>query len=199
MLVVGLTGGIGSGKTTFGRLLASKGAILIDADGIGRDALEPGQPAWHSVMDQFGDEILAAGSLDIDRRRLAAIVFADPAKLTALNAIVHPVISQSIADQLEELGGTNEIVILDAALIVETGLRDIVEVLIVVTADPASREKRLVLGRGFALSDAKARMAAQRPQEELIANADIVVTNDGAIADLDLKAEEVWARLQDRL
>lgn len=198
MLVVGLTGGIGSGKTTFGRLLASRGAVLIDADEIGRDALEPGQPAWHSVVDQFGDEILSAGSLDVDRKRLAAIVFADPRKLTALNAIVHPVIFQTIADRLEELRSSDEIVILDAALIVETGLSDIVDFLVVVTADPKIREKRLTQSRGLALADAKARMAAQRPQEELVAKADMVITNDGALADLDAKADSVWTELQAR-
>src|SRR5918992_2352219 len=99
MLVVGLTGGIGAGKSTLAALLAEEGARVIDADALGREALQPGRPAWHSVVAQFGDEILAANSMDIDRKRLAAVVFGDPRKLAALNAIVHPVIFKGIADK----------------------------------------------------------------------------------------------------
>ncbi len=103
MFVVGLTGGIGSGKTTFASLLSERGAQIVDADALGRDALRPDRPAWHSVVSQFGDEILQANSLEIDRKRLAAIVFNEPHKLAALNAIVHPVIIEAIADHLERL------------------------------------------------------------------------------------------------
>jgi len=100
MLLVGLTGGIGSGKSTFAALLAERGAQIIDADLLGREALKPGEPAWHSVVDQFGDDVLVPGTMDIDRKRLAAIVFGNQASLAALNAIVHPVIMAEIADRL---------------------------------------------------------------------------------------------------
>src|SRR5918992_2731597 len=132
MLVVGLTGGIGTGKSAFAALLAERGAQVIDADLLGRDALRPGLPAWKSVVGQFGDEVLSANSMEIDRKRLAAIVFADRMKLAALNAIVHPVIFKGVADELQRLRHTDEIVVLDAALIIETGLESTCDAIIVV-------------------------------------------------------------------
>ena len=194
MLLVGVTGGIGSGKSTFAALLAERGASVIDADRLGRDALLPGKPAWHSVVDQFGDEILAANSMDIDRAVLARIVFSDPQKLAALNAIVHPVIVRGVADRLETFRDTDEIVVLDAALIVELGLDAGLDALVGLIAAPAKRERRLV-DRGLQLVDARARMAAQVNPEELIAKADIVVMNDGSLEDLAEKADAVWAQL----
>ncbi|MCA1708642.1 MAG: dephospho-CoA kinase [Actinobacteria bacterium] len=198
MFVAGLTGGIGSGKSTFAALLAERGAQVIDADHLGRAALDPGKPAWHSVVDQFGDEILAAGSLDIDRKRLAAIVFADPGKLTALNAIVHPAITKGIADALEVLQGTDEIVILDAALIVELGLHEALDTLIVVTAAEGKRRERLQRERGMTSDEIAARIGAQATEEELLQRADIVVRNDGDLEALVEQADRVWAELEER-
>ena len=198
MLVAGLTGGIGSGKSTFASMLAERGAEVVDADEIGRRALEPGQPAWHSVVDQFGDGILSSACMEIDRARLAEIVFADKAKLAALNAIVHPVIVKEIADTLEALAGTDEIVILDAALIVELGLEDTLDRLIVVTASRDVRRKRLRESRGMTDAQVEERMRAQLPADALIAKADIVVHNDGSIADLQAEADRVWAELEKR-
>lgn len=195
MLVVGVTGGIGSGKSTLAALLAQRGAELIDADELGRAAMRPGEPAWHSVVEQFGDEVLAAGTLDIDRGRLAGIVFDDPGKLAALNAIVHPVIFSRVADELDRLRSTGKIVILDAALIVETGLQDILDALIVVTASSEARAERLRRYRGMSRTDATARMGAQRAPEELVSRADIVVHNEGDPADLESEADRVWAEL----
>src|ERR687884_2222146 len=117
MLVAGLTGGIGSGKSTFAALLAERGAQVVDADALGRLALRPGQPAWHSVVDQFGEEVLTPHTMQIDRKLVADIVFNDRDKLAALNAIVHPVILKGIADDLERLRETDAIVVLDAALV----------------------------------------------------------------------------------
>ncbi len=178
--------------------MAKRGAHIIDADEIGRHALQPGEPAWHSVVDQFGDEVLAAGSLDIDRKRLAAIVFNDPAKLAALNAIVHPVIFRKIADELEAVAPDGGIAVLDAALIIETGLRGVVEKLIVVLADKATREQRLTRERGFALTDVRARMAAQRADDELISEADYVVENSGSLDSLEREADRIWLELAAR-
>ena len=196
MFTVGLTGGIGSGKSTFAALLAERGAQVIDADHLGRDALRPGEPAWHSVVDTFGDEVLSPGTMEVDRKRLAEVVFADPNKLAALNAITHPVIAAGIADELERLSQTDAIVVLDAALLVELGLDKAMGVLIVVDADEEKRKRRLQSSRRMELTDIEARIAAQASSEELISRADIVVRNEGSMQALALEADRVWAELQ---
>lgn len=198
MFTVGLTGGIGSGKSTFAALLAERGAQVIDADQLGRDALRPGRPAWHSVVDSFGDDILVEGSMEIDRAALAAQVFSDPHKLAALNAITHPVIAAGIADSLERLRGTDEIVVLDAALIVELGLDKAISALIVVDAPEKARAARLVQNRGMRMEDVLARMGSQAKRDELLAKADIVVDNRGSLDDLAREADRVWAELKER-
>lgn len=197
MFVAGLTGGIGSGKTTFASLLAERGAQIIDADALGRDALRPDQPAWHSIVGQFGDEILRANSLDIDRKRLAAIVFSEPSKLAALNAIVHPVIMKGIADHLERLANTGEIVVLGAALIAELGLETNLDALIAVTATKDIRKQRLQSARGMDPRDIDARMGAQMDPDEVAARADIIVRNDGGLEELVSEADRVWAELKE--
>ncbi len=195
MLVVGLTGGIGSGKSTVAALLAERGAQVIDADSLGRDALRPDQPAWHSVVGQFGDEVLSAGSMEIDRKRLAGIVFGDARKLAALNAIVHPVIFKGIADSLERLAESDAIVVLDAALILEVGLQESVDVLVAVVADDELRRQRLARDRGMTISDIRARMASQISTDELISRADLVVRNDGSLEHLAEAADRIWPEL----
>lgn len=198
MLAVGLTGGIGSGKSTFAALLAERGAQVIDADQIARDALAPGRPAWHSVVSTFGDDVLVPGEMDVDRKRLARIVFGDTRKLAALNAIVHPVILQRIADELERLSKTDAVVVVDAALIAELGLRDSLHALVVVTTSRGERVERLVRARGMSIDDVHARMASQASPEELEAAADYVVRNDGTLDDLAAEADRIWKLLQDR-
>ena len=195
MFVVGLTGGIGSGKSTFASLLSERGAQIIDADALGRDALRPAQPAWHSVVSQFGDEILQANSLEIDRKRLAAIVFNEPHKLAALNAIVHPVIIRSIADHLERLAYTEGIVVLDAALIAELGLEANLDAMIALTAAKEVRKERLQRSRDMDPLDIEARMNAQMNPGEVAARADIVVRNDGGLEFLVDEADRVWNEL----
>lgn len=195
MFTVGLTGGIGSGKSTFAALLAERGAQIIDADQLGRDALRPGEPAWRSVVDNFGDEILSPGTMEVDRKRLAEIVFADPNKLAALNAITHPVIAAGIADQFERLSQTDSIAVLDAALLVELGLDKAMNLLIVVDAGEETRTKRLMSLRRMELTDIEARIAAQASSEELIRRADIVVRNDGSLDVLAAEADRVWSQL----
>jgi dephospho-CoA kinase len=198
VLVVGLTGGIGSGKSTLAALLAERGAVVIDADALGHAALAPGQPAWNSIVDQFGDDVLSAGSMEIDRKQLGRIVFEDPRKLAALNAITHPVILRRIADMLEEHRSTSAVVILDAALIVELGLTDSVDLVVVVTATHQTRRERLVSSRGMTVADIDARVAAQARPEDLEARADIVVMNDGSLEELSLQAERLWETLEER-
>ena len=198
MLVVGLTGGIGSGKSTFAALLSERGAVVIDADALGHQALAPGEPTWHSIVDQFGDEILAAGSMAIDRKVLGRIVFADRAKRAALNAIVHPYILRRIAETLEAFRNTRDIVVLDAALIVELGLADTLDVIVVMASSTDIRRARLVKERGMATEAVDARIAAQASPEELVATADIVIQNDGGLDELAREADRVWAELQER-
>ena len=167
----------------------------MDADLLGREALQPGRPAWHSVVDQFGDEILVGHSLQIDRKRLAEVVFADRDKLAALNAIVHPVIMKGIADALDKFRNTDEIVILDAALILELGLSEGLDAMVVVLADEALRKKRLAKTRGMSDADIVGRMRAQANPEEQEAKADLVVRNNGNIEELTREAERVWLEL----
>jgi dephospho-CoA kinase len=194
MLVVGLTGGIGSGKSTFAALLAERGAQIIDADAYGREALKPGRRSWHSVVDQFGPQILVPGTMEIDRRALAEIVFTDPDRLAALNAIVHPVIFAGIADAIERLAHTDEIVVIDGAILVETGMDKNLDGLIVVRTGDAKRRDRL-LSRGMSHADIEARVASQARREELESKADIIVVNDGDFDDLAREAERVWQQL----
>jgi dephospho-CoA kinase len=198
VLLVGLTGGIGAGKSTFAALLAERGALLIDADRLGHEAIAPGEPAWHSIVDQFGDEVLAAGSMEIDRKVLGLIVFDDPRKLASLNAITHPVILRKIADTLEAFRHTDRIVVLDAALIIELGLADSLDLIVVVASDPEIRKARLMSDRGMTSEAIDARMAAQSDPEDSIAKADIVVTNDGSLENLETEADRVWAELESR-
>lgn len=198
MLVVGLTGGIGSGKSTFAALLSERGAVVIDADTLGHQALAPGQPTWHAVVDQFGDEILAAGSMEIDRKVLARIVFDDASKRAALNAITHPFIMRRIAESLEAFRNTDEIVVLDAALIIELGLSAGLDVIVVVATDTEVRRARLKQDRGMTGAAIDARIAAQARPEDLLAAADIIVRNDGSLDALTDEADRVWAELQGR-
>ena len=195
MFVVGLTGGIGTGKSTFAALLLERGAQVIDADALGRDALRPGAPAWHSVVDQFGKEVLVHPSMEIDRKQLAEIVFNNPEALKALNAIVHPMIFKAIADELDRLRSSDHIVVLDAALIVETALADVCDAVVVMDSTDDERIRRLKRDRGMSLTDIRARMTSQSDPEVLIGRANFVVSNDGTPEDLAREADKVWARL----
>jgi dephospho-CoA kinase len=148
-------------------------------------------------VDQFGDEILAPGTMEVDRKLLAEIVFNDKNKLAALNAIVHPVILRGMADHLERLSKTDDVVVIDAALLVDMGMAGSLDTVIVVTASPEVRKKRLI-SRGMRPSDIEARIKAQVPQEALIEKADIVVTNDGSLDDLAHEADRVWTAIEER-
>ncbi|MDQ3217463.1 MAG: dephospho-CoA kinase [Actinomycetota bacterium] len=198
MLLVGVTGGIGSGKSLFSALLAERGAQVIDADAYGREALRPGQPAWHSVVAQFGQELLIPQSMEIDRQALAEMVFNDHDKLAALNAIVHPVLFSAIADSVERLSQTDEIVVIDAAILVETGMDKNLDTLIVVHTDESLRRERLK-SRGMSSADIEARMSSQASSVNLLAKADIVVCNNGSLDGLVREAERVWGDLSSRL
>ncbi|GAA2227293.1 MULTISPECIES: dephospho-CoA kinase [Streptomyces] len=193
MLKVGLTGGIGAGKSEVSRLLVACGAVLIDADRIARDVVAPGTPGLASVVEAFGEEILAAdGSLD--RPRLGAIVFADAERLAVLNSIVHPLVGAR-SRELEEAAAEDAVVIHDVPLLTENGLAPLYDLVIVVDAAPETQLDRLVRLRGMTEEDARARMAAQATREQRREIADIVIDNDVPLETLEQRVKDVWAEL----
>ncbi|MEY9811481.1 dephospho-CoA kinase [Streptomyces albogriseolus] len=193
MLTVGLTGGIGAGKSEVSRLLVRHGAVLIDADRIAREVVEPGTPGLAAVVEAFGEEILAEdGSLD--RPRLGALVFSDAEKLATLNSIVHPLVGAR-SRELEEAAPEDAVVVHDVPLLTENGLAPLYDVVIVVDASPGTQLDRLVRLRGMSEEDARARMDAQATREQRRAVADIVVDNDVPLDALERRVEEVWADL----
>ncbi|AXI86201.1 dephospho-CoA kinase [Streptomyces sp. ETH9427] len=193
MLTVGLTGGIGAGKSEVSRLLVERGAVLIDADRIAREVVEPGTPGLAAVVEAFGEEILAEdGSLD--RPRLGALVFNDPDKLATLNSIVHPLVGAR-SRELEEAAPEDAVVVHDVPLLTENGLARLYDVVIVVDASTGTQLDRLVRLRGMSEEDARARMAAQATREQRRAVADIVIDNDVPLDALERRIEEVWADL----
>lgn len=196
MLKVGLTGGIGAGKSEVSRLLVSHGAVLIDADRIAREVVEPGTPGLAAVVEAFGTEILAAdGSLD--RPRLGAIVFTDPDRLATLNGIVHPLVGARSAE-LERAAGADSVVVHDVPLLTENGLAPRYDLVIVVDATPATQLDRLVRLRGMTEEDARARMAAQATRQKRLEIADIVIDNDGPLDALAPQVRTVWEDLARR-
>ncbi|MEV6402349.1 dephospho-CoA kinase [Streptomyces bobili] len=193
MLKVGLTGGIGAGKSEVSRLLVACGAVLIDADRIAREVVAPGTPGLAAVVETFGEGVLAEdGSLD--RPKLGSIVFADPDRLAALNAIVHPLVGAR-SRELESAAPEDAVVVHDVPLLTENGLAPLYDVVVVVDADPATQLDRLVRLRGMTEDDARARMAAQATREQRRQIADIVVDNDVPLPDLERRVKDVWAEL----
>ncbi|MCX4914073.1 MULTISPECIES: dephospho-CoA kinase [unclassified Streptomyces] len=193
MLKVGLTGGIGAGKSEVSRLLVEHGAVLIDADRIAREVVEPGTPGLAAVVDAFGEDVLTAEGT-LDRPRLGSIVFADPEKLATLNAIVHPLVGTR-SRTLEDAAPADAVVVHDVPLLAENGLAPLYDLVIVVDARPETQLDRLVRLRGMTEDDARARMAAQAPREKRLAVADIVIDNDVPLADLERRVADVWGDL----
>ncbi|PBC64361.1 dephospho-CoA kinase [Streptomyces sp. Tue6028] len=190
MLKVGLTGGIGAGKSEVSRLLVEHGAVLIDADRIAREVVAPGTAGLAAVVDAFGRDILAPdGSLD--RPRLGAIVFADPEKLAVLNAIVHPLVGAR-SRELEDAAPDDAVVVHDVPLLAENGLASLYDLVIVVDAAPETQLDRLVRLRGMTEQDARARMAAQATREKRREVADVVIDNDVALGELERRVRDVW-------
>ena len=193
MLTVGLTGGIGSGKSAVAARLADLGAVVVDADVVAREVVEPGEPALVEIRDRFGDAMIRAdGSLD--RQALADIVFADPEALADLNAIMHPRIaarSQALVADAPD----DSVVVYDMPLLVEQGIAAGYDVVVVVDCGDDIRLDRLVRLRGMGESDARARMAAQATRDERLAAADFVISNDGTPADRDRQVDVLWRAL----
>ncbi|WP_416984079.1 dephospho-CoA kinase [Streptomyces sp. T028] len=196
MLKVGLTGGIGAGKSEVSRLLVERGAVLIDADRIAREVVAPGTPGLAAVVDAFGEDVLTSdGSLD--RPRLGSVVFADPEKLAVLNSIVHPLVGAR-SRELETAAPEDAVVVHDVPLLTENGLAPLYDLVIVVDTTPATQLDRLVRLRGMTEEDARARMAAQATREQRRQIADVVIDNDVPLAELERRVKDVWAELTRR-
>jgi dephospho-CoA kinase len=200
MLRVGLTGGIGSGKSTVSARLADLGAVILDADKAARAVVEPGTPGLAAIVDTFGAGVLTPdGSLD--RAGLASIVFADEAALAKLNAITHPLIHAHIeAEERAAIAGGGDDVVLvhDVALLAEWGRAKEFDLVIVVDVPPETQVSRLTAERGMPEDQARARIAAQATREQRLGVADIVIDNSGTRAALDQRVDEVWADLRTR-
>jgi len=196
VLTVGLTGGIGSGKSEVSRRLRDLGAVVIDADAVAREVVEPGTAGLAHVVAEVGDGVLHPdGSLD--REGLGRIVFGDRDKLARLNAIVHPLVGERIAAMMAEVERDHPdgVVVYDVPLLVENNLADRYPVVVVVAASVDTQLRRLVANRRMREEDARARIAAQAPLADKLAVADYVIANDSDLAALDAQVEEVWAAL----
>ncbi|MFJ8695247.1 dephospho-CoA kinase [Streptomyces roseolilacinus] len=193
MLTVGLTGGIGAGKSEVSRLLVSYGAVLVDADRIAREVVEPGTPGLAAVVEAFGPGVLT-GEGTLDRPKLGSIVFGDAERLATLNGIVHPLVGARSAE-LQAAAAPDAVVVHDVPLLTENGLAPLYDVVVVVDASAETRIDRLVRLRGMTESEARARMAAQATSEQRRAVADYVIDNDGPLEALEPQVREVWERL----
>ncbi|MEU7565042.1 dephospho-CoA kinase [Streptomyces fradiae] len=196
MLTVGLTGGIGAGKSEVSRLLVSYGAVLVDADRIAREVVEPGTPGLAAVVEAFGPGVLT-GEGSLDRPKLGAIVFGDAERLATLNGIVHPLVGARSAE-LQAAAEPGAVVVHDVPLLTENGLAPLYDVVVVVDASEETRLDRLVRLRGMTESEARARMAAQATAEQRRAIADYVIDNDGPLEALERQVRAVWEELAAR-
>lgn len=197
MIEIGLTGGIGSGKSTVADLLVERGAVLIDADRIVRQLQAPGGSVFAAMVERWGDTIVAADGT-LDRQAVADIVFNDEDELKALNDLVHPAVGEEMKQQREAVMGTDAVVVLDIPLLVRAdGTSDKdryanLAGIVVVDVDTELAVQRLVEYRGFAADDAEARMANQASREDRRAVADVVIDNSGPLDDLVTQVDAAW-------
>jgi dephospho-CoA kinase len=196
MLHVGLTGGIASGKSTVARMLAAKGAVLIDFDELAHAVIEPEGPVGRSIVRHFGEKILLPDAR-IDRRKLGAIVFADRAQREILNGLVHPAVFEAWQKRLAEIqkGKEDVVVVSDIPLLIEAGLKSRVDVVLLVYIPPEEQIRRLRERDGFSREEAQGRIAAQMPIAEKISRADIVIGNDGSIEETSRQVDRAWEEL----
>jgi dephospho-CoA kinase len=192
---VGLTGGIGSGKSAVSKLFVAHGAALVDADVNARAVVAKGTPGLAAIVAEFGPEVLRPDG-ELDREALGRIVFSDPAKLARLNAIVHPLVGEESARQIAAAEASGAPVLIhDVPLLVENGLQGMYDAVVVVAASPETQLERLTRLRGMTAEDAQARIDAQSPLEDKIAVATYVIENDGPIEELAPQVDRVWRAL----
>jgi dephospho-CoA kinase len=196
MKVIGLTGGIGSGKSTVSRFLGEMGAVVLDADKVGHQAYQPGTETWKELVAAFGEGIVAPDST-VDRRRLGAIVFADPEALARLNRIVHPRMFDMMKARIEEYRGKGtEVVVLEAAILLEANWTPLVDEVWVTVASESTVVQRTKERTGLPEEQIRARIHSQLSNEERIKQAKVVITNDGDLEELRMKVEELWNGLR---
>ncbi|MES9542497.1 dephospho-CoA kinase [Actinomadura sp. NPDC000600] len=193
MLKVGLTGGIGSGKSEVSKRLREHGAVVIDADMIAREVVEPGTPGLAAVVAEFGEDVLLPSGA-LDREKVGRVVFADPDRLAALNAIVHPLVGERM-QELMDAAPADAVVVYDVPLLAENGLAGMYDEVVVVDAPEEVQLDRLVARRGMTEEDARARMANQASREERRAVATRVIDNSGSLADLKTQVDALWEAL----
>lgn len=190
MLLLALTGGIGSGKSTVAEMLRRRGAVILDADAIVHELQEPGTPVFDAMVDLLGSEVVAADGR-FDRQAIADRVFGDAELLAKLGEIVHPAVREEMATRVIELAGTDHIVIMDVPLLTESGMQGMAGA-IVVDVDVELAVRRLVEFRGLEEADARARVARQASREERLKLADQVIDNSGDLAALEAQVDAVW-------
>ena len=193
--IIGLTGGIGSGKSTVSQYLAELGAVIIDADKVGHEAFKPDTEAWHKVVATFGREILTPGG-EIDRKKLGGIVFSQPEALSKLNQIMHPKMRDMMKAQIEGYQQQGvDVVVLEAAVLIEGNWTPLVDEVWVTVASEAAVLERLKKQRGLAEKQTLARIRSQLSDEERLKHADVVINNDGDLDEVKAKVKELWERL----
>lgn len=195
-LRVGLTGGIGSGKSEVSRRLAAAGAVLIDSDALAREVVEPGTEGLAKIVEEFGADVLTAEGT-LNREKLGSIVFSDPERLAKLNAITHPLIGARSAE-LQDAAPQDAVLLFDVPLLAENGLKPLYDLVVVVDAPVETQLARLTDLRGMSETEARKRIAAQATREQRLAIADRVIDNSGSLARLAEQVEELWEDLQKR-
>ncbi len=195
MKVIGLTGGIGSGKSTVSQCLAELGAVILDADKVGHEAFMPDTEAWHEVVAAFGRQVIAPGG-EIDRKKLGEIVFSQPESLSRLNQIMHPRMYDMMKTRIEEYRRQGvDVVVIEAAILIEANWTPLVDEVWVTVAREAAVLERLKLQRGLAEEQILARIHSQLSAEERGKHADVVINNDGDLDEMKAKVKELWERL----
>lgn len=194
MLFVGLTGGIGSGKSTVARILADFGAVVLDADAFAREAAASSSPQFPEIVALFGPGVVQVDG-ELDRRAVAAMVFSDPSKLRALEAIIHPVVAARVDREIARYAGTKTIVVLDSPLLIPMGTHTRCDAVVVVACSPERQVARLV-ARGMTEADARARMATQPSLDEIAPHADHLLDNDGTVEELHAQVRRLWSDLE---
>ncbi len=195
MKVIGLTGGIGSGKSTVSQCLAELGAAVIDADKVGHEAFKPDTRAWHDVVAAFGQQVVATSG-EIDRKKLGEIVFKSPEALERLNQIMHPRMYRMIEEKIEEYRRQEvDVVVLEAAILIEANWMPLVDELWVTVASEATVLERLKEQRGLTREQILARIRSQLSIEERTRHADAVINNDGDLEEVRSEIKKLWERL----